>query len=126
MIQELDLILDAIKRVTGVDLREAHDRRRKFTDAKHIYGWMVKRYIESSLRESAERIGLTHAMIIYHHDKACDYVDVDPEFKLQLNRVNNFYLYDNKYCLSRLKRENKEYKKAIEENLKRIKLLESA
>ena len=84
---KLKKIVEAIFKVTGIDLKTAKGRKAKIADAKKIYFYIALRKAEMTLQDSAKYIGMDHSSAVHNNKKCADFLETDKIFKDIFDKV---------------------------------------
>lgn len=82
-------VLTIIKEHFGVDIN-VKTRKKEFARAREVASYLLKKYTLLSLKEIAEYVGLTdHTSSLYHIKKVSGFLEIDKEFKLMMDELEN-------------------------------------
>lgn len=82
-------VLTIVKENFGVDVN-VKTRKREYARAREVASYLLKKYTLLSLKEIAEHIGLKdHTSALYHIKKVSGFLEIDKEFKLMMDELEN-------------------------------------
>ena len=82
-------VLTVIKEHFGVDVN-VKTRKREWARAREVASYLLKKYTLLSLKEIAEHVGLNdHTSSLYHIRKVSGFLEIDKEFKLMMDQLEN-------------------------------------
>jgi chromosomal replication initiation ATPase DnaA len=82
-------VLKVIKEHFEVDVN-VKTRKRAYARAREVASYLLKKYTLLSLKEIAEHIGLKdHTSALYHIRKVSGFLEIDKEFKLMMDELEN-------------------------------------
>jgi chromosomal replication initiation ATPase DnaA len=82
-------VLTIVKEHFGVNVN-VKTRKREYARAREVASYLLKKYTLLSLKEIAEHIGLKdHTSALYHIKKVSGFLEIDKEFKLMMDELEN-------------------------------------
>jgi len=90
-------VLTVIKDHFGVDVN-VKIRKKEFVRAREVASYLLKKYTLLTLKEIAEHVGLNdHTSSLYHIRKVSGFIEIDKDFKLMMDQLENKLTTYNDY-----------------------------
>jgi len=89
--EALQVIIDIVEEVTGCDVKTKRKKREE-VDARIIYSVLSSRYTKASTTMIGSMMNRDHSTVLHHRKKAEEFIEVDPQFRSNLNEAEEILL----------------------------------